>query len=146
MSCLINSVGIRRCGEVSDYYVDDISGIGMNLVAQLKPDDKQAFSAYFSQIKQAAYTQFLTEVELKFSGEKSFNHIISESPSFTTDKSHYLNSTTDILEGFLVEIPAHEFVEYHFKNLNLVCHQPGTILLKVVDLIYPHSDLRTVIQ
>jgi len=135
MSCLIDSVGIRLCGDESLYYVDDIAGISVNLVQAIQPDKKQSFPAHFNQIKTAAYSQFLTEVELKFSGEKSFNHIISETPPFSSDKAHYLNATTDVLEGFTVLLPTHEFVEYHIKNLNFVAHKAGSVILKVIDLI-----------
>jgi hypothetical protein len=135
MNCLTDKIGLRLCGNTSEYYVDDIPGIPVNLVSSIKDEQKRTLTEWFNNLKASAYKQFLIEAELKFSGEKSFNHIISETNTFTSDPAHYISINPSDLVGYKVEIPTHEFVEYRLNHLNFNVHTAGTVDVVIINLV-----------
>lgn len=127
-------VGIKLCGDTAESYVDDIPAISSNLVRALKDDDLQKFSNFFTDIKDAAYLKFLTDCEMEFQREKSFNHIVAETLPFSVDRERTLFSDTKII-GYRQMLPFHRFVTYYIDSLGFFVHQAGDIEVVIIDLV-----------
>ena len=128
------NVGIRLCGESTDFMVDDIMGVSSNIVHALKENEQQRFSDFFTQLKGAAYKDFLKDLELELLKRKKFNHIVSETKPFSgIVKSELFTNKGTI--GYKVEIPYHQFTEYHLRGIDVFAHRSGSVQIRVTDLI-----------
>jgi hypothetical protein len=127
-------VGIRICGDLQDYMVDDITGITSDMAQALQGDEMQAFGEFFKDLKDSAYKQFLKDAELKFSGEKAFNHIVAQSPPYGARKLSVPILSKDIV-GYKIKIPYHQFTQYNLKSLDLYAIQKSSIQVYVIDLL-----------
>lgn len=130
-------VGIRLCPTCGGdgNYVDDIPSISHNLVSALQESETEKFSTFFNSIKDSAYIKFLKDIEFKFNKGKSFNHIVAETKPPSIDTNHTLFNDSDVLIGYYVLLPYHQFVEYTVNKLGMYVHQAGEIELHIIDLI-----------
>lgn len=127
-------VGIRFCGDEKDFMVDDITGVSVNVAQALQEDEAQAFSEFFTDLKDSAYKQFLKDAELKFSAQKSFNHIVAQSPPYGARRLNLPILSKDIV-GYKIKIPYHQFTQYNLKSLDLYAIQKSEIQVYVIDLL-----------
>jgi hypothetical protein len=132
MNCF--SVGIRICGDKSEFMVDDIFGVSSNVVHALKDNEQQRFSDFFTQLKDSAYKDFLKDLELELLKRKKFNHIVSETKPYSGSvKSELVTNKGTI--GYRIELPYHQFTEYHLRGFDLFAHRSGSVQIRVTDLI-----------
>jgi hypothetical protein len=128
------NVGIRLCGELQEFMVDDIVGVSSQIVHALKDNDQQEFTSFFSELKNASYKAFLKDIELELLKRKKFNHIVSETKPYSgTVKSELFTNVGTI--GYKVELPYHQFTEYHLKGIDLFAHRSGSIQVRVTNLV-----------
>lgn len=132
MNCF--DVGIRICGGTSAYYVDDIMGVSSNIVHALKENEQQRFSDFFTQLKDSAYKDFLKDLELELLKRKKFNHIVSETKPYSGSVKSELFTNKGTI-GYRIEIPYHQFTEYHLRGFDLFAHRSGSVQVRVTDLI-----------
>ena len=127
-------VGVNLCGDKQEYMVDDLQGIGVNLIHSLREDEMEQFSDFFKSLKDSSYKRFLKDLELKFTKEKSFNHIVAQSKPYGNKRLNIPILSKDIL-GYRVHLPFHEFTEYDLKSISLYGIQRGRIRLHIIDLL-----------
>jgi len=132
MNCF--DVGIRLCGGESAYYVDDIMGVSSNIVHALKENEQQRFSDFFTQLKDSAYKDFLKDLELELLKRKKFNHIVSETKPYSGSVKTELFTNKGTI-GYRIELPYHQFTEYHLRGYDLFAHRSGSVQVRVTDLI-----------
>ena len=132
MNCF--DVGIRLCSSESAFYVDDIMGVSSNIVHALKESEQQRFSDFFTQLRDSAYKDFLKDLELELLKRKKFNHIVSETKPYSGSvKSELVTNKGTI--GYKIELPYHQFTEYHLRGFDLFAHRSGSVQVRVTDLI-----------
>lgn len=132
MNCF--DVGIRICGRESAYYVDDIISVSSNIVHALKENEQQRFSDFFTQLKDSAYKDFLKDLELELLKRKKFNHIVSETKPYSGSAKSELFTNKGMI-GYRIELPYHQFTEYHLRGFDLFAHRSGSVQVRVTDLI-----------
>lgn len=127
-------VGIRLCDEEQYYMVDDLEGIKANLVHSLRDDDIDNFQNTFKQLKDASFKTFLKDLELKFTKQKSFNHIIAETNPYGSSRLKHI-VTDDSILGYIVKLPFHQFTRYNIRGVDLFAKEKGVVEIHVIDIL-----------